>query len=342
MENILYHFFDFDQLEEALPFGDGHINDTYKIRLLQNNIQKKYLLQRFNDKVFKQPFSVMENIKLVADHLSKKNYPLFILKPFETKKGGLLYQDKKRNYWRVFNFLENTFSYNKVETTGQAYGTAKAYGAFARALNDLETNKLNTTIPDFHNGEKRMANFLLATKNGVPERISESKNEIDFIFQHAYLFKKTNQLNLPLRTVHHDTKINNVLFDKTTNEAVAVVDLDTIMPGSVLSDFGDMVRTFTSEFDEDEKDFSKIKMRPDIYEALSTGFLSEMGDLLTMEEIEHLPEAGPWLTLMQVIRFLGDHLMGDVYYKIKYPGHNLVRAKNQLALFQSMQYQLGK
>ena len=336
MENILHHFFDFELLEKALPFGDGHINDTFKIKLLINGATKNYLLQRFNDKVFNQPFSVMENIKLVANHLAKKNYPLFILKPFKTKKGALLYQDEKRNYWRVFNFFENTFSYNKVKTAEQAFEASKAYGTFTKTLIDFEINKLNTTISDFHNGEKRLKDFLLATKKGIPKRIKETKNEVDFIFENKNLFKKINQLNLPLRAVHHDTKINNVLFDKKTNKAVAVVDLDTVMPGTVLSDFGDMVRTFTSEFDEDEKDFSKIKMRLDIYEALLDGFLSEMDHALTEGERELLPTAGPWLTLMQAARFLGDYLMGDVYYKTQYPDHNLVRARNQLALFQSM------
>lgn len=337
MEKILHQFFEFERLEEALPFGNGHINDTYKISLLQKGVTHHYLLQRLNDKIFQQPQAVMENIQLVADYLSKKEYPLFILKPFKTKKGALLFRDEKENYWRVFNFFENTISYDKVETTAQAYEAAKAYGSFAKALNDLEINQLNTTIPDFHNSKKRMSDFLMAIKKGIPERVAEAKNEIDLILRHEYLFKKINQLNLPLRAVHYDTKINNVLFDKTTKKAVAVVDLDTVMPGTILSDFGDMVRTFTSAFDEDEQDFSKVKMRVDIYEALSEGFLSEMGSLLTVQEKENLPVAGSWLTLMQAVRFLGDYLQGDSYYKIKYPDHNLVRAKNQLALFQSMQ-----
>ena len=341
MEKILHHFFEFDSLEEVLPFGHGHINDTFKISLRQNNRSYTYLLQRFNDKVFKQPFAVMDNIGLVAEHLSKKNYPLFILKPFKTKKGELIYHDEKEGYWRVFNFFENTFSYNKVETPEQAFQAAKAYGTFAKALNDMDISQLKTTIPDFHNGEKRMANFLLATKNGLPERISATKKEIQFIFEQAYLFKKINNLKLSLRAVHHDTKINNILFDETTKKAVAVVDLDTVMPGTVLSDFGDMVRTFTSAFDEDEQDFSKVNMRPDIYHALTDGFISEMGDHLTAAEKKHLSDAGPWLTLMQAVRFLGDYLMGDIYYKTKYADHNLVRTRNQLALFRSMQDQLG-
>ena len=336
MENILHYFFDFDHLEESLPFGNGHINDTFKISLRQNGISNNYLLQRFNDNIFKQPQSVMENIQLVADHLLKNDYPLSILKPFKTKKRELIYLDKNGSYWRVFNFFENTYSYDKVETAAQAYEAAKAYGAFAKALNGMVISDLKTTIPDFHNSKKRMADFLLATKNGERKRIAKAKKEIDFVFKHEYLFKKINQLNFPLRAVHHDTKINNVLFDKTTKKAVAVVDLDTVMPGTLLSDFGDMVRTFSSAVDEDEKDFSKVKMRADIYQALSEGFLSEMGGLLTSIEKEHLPEAGPWLTLMQAVRFLGDYFLGDVYYKTKYPTHNLVRAKNQLALFQHM------
>lgn len=336
MENILRHFFEFDKIDMAEPFGNGHINDTYKVSLLQKGAYRQLLLQRFNHHVFQQPNAVMENIDYVGQFLSESSYPLKILKPYKTNKGRLLYQDEKGNYWRVFDFFENTIAFDKVDTTDQAFQAAKAYGVFSKALNNIDATKLNITIPDFHNGAKRLADFEIAIVNAVDKRREETRSEIAEILEYKNIFKKIHQLKLPLRAVHHDTKINNVLFNENTNRIAAVIDLDTVMPGTVLSDFGDMVRTFTSSADEDENDFSKIKMRMDVYRSLEQGFLSEMGENLSEEEKRNLIFAGPWLTLMQVIRFLGDYLLGDVYYKIKNPTHNLIRAKNQLVLFRSM------
>ena len=338
-ENILHHFFDFNKLINATAFGNGHINDTYKIELKINNRIEIYLLQRLNHQVFSEPFLVMENIQQVADHLSKKKYQLKILSPILTLKKQLLYKDSGGNYWRVFNFIKNTIAVEKAETPEQAYEAAKAFGAFAKALDDIDISLLKTTIPGFHDGEKRMADFMLALKNAPSKKIAAAKKEIAGVLQQKAIFKHIAALKLPLRAIHHDTKINNLLFDKTTMKAAAVVDLDTVMPGIVLSDFGDMVRTFASTADEEERDFTKVEIRADIYGALTEGFLSEMGNLLTDAERRSLHEGGPWITLMQAVRFLSDYLKGDVYYKTKYPDHNLHRAGKQLALLRSMQQQ---
>ncbi|MEO1262090.1 MAG: aminoglycoside phosphotransferase family protein [Bacteroidota bacterium] len=337
MENIIRQFFEFDKIETCQPFGNGHINDTYKIELIKNELKCSYLLQRFNHQIFKRPFAVMENIGKVSEYLLRSDYPLQILRPYKNKKDEWLYIDQNQNYWRIFNFIEDTVSFDKIETVEQAYEGARTFAVFAKAFSGFDVSKLKSTIPGFHNGETRLINFENAVENARPKRKELAKKIIAEIFEQQLFFKKINRLKLPLRVIHHDTKINNILFKINNFKAVAVVDLDTVMPGVILSDFGDMVRTFTNSAEEDEKDTSKVEMRKDIYRAVEEGFLSEVGAILSEEEKRYLKFAGPWLTLMQSMRFLGDYLTGDVYYKTKYPAHNLVRAKSQLALFRSMQ-----
>ncbi|MEZ4958643.1 MAG: aminoglycoside phosphotransferase family protein [Saprospiraceae bacterium] len=336
MEHIVSHFLDFEKLVSFLPFGGGHINDTFKVAINEGGQHKNYLLQRINHQVFQQPEQVMENIFLVAEHLSNQAYPLNILSPIHSKNGGWLFKGTEGNFWRLFPFFENTVSFHSVESVEQAFGAARAFGIFAKALNGMDASKLLVTIPGFHDGLARLAHFKKVLKNARQERLREANSEIQILLDNQLVFKKIASLGLPLRAVHHDAKINNLLFDKTTLKPVAVVDLDTVMPGIVLSDFGDMVRTFTCPADEDEADLSKVEMRVPFFEAVLEGFLSETGSLLTPAERENLAAGGRWLTLMQAMRFLGDYLTGDVYYKTKYPRHNLVRARNQLALFRSM------
>ncbi|MCU0346828.1 MAG: aminoglycoside phosphotransferase family protein [Saprospiraceae bacterium] len=337
MESIVQQFFDYPQIVSLVPFGTGHINDTYRLEIREADQPQTWLLQRLNHHVFRQPEAVMQNIHLVAQHLEKHHYPLRILSPRPTLSGQWLFCDPAGNYWRVFPFFENTETYEQVETTEQAHAAAKAFGAFARALNSLDASQLQATIPGFHDGEKRLADFLVALDRAIPERLVEARAEVDAILDNQLIFKQVAELGLPRRAIHHDTKINNLLFDSnaslTSPTPVGVIDLDTVMPGIVLSDFGDLVRTSTSLADEDEADLTKIKFRKPIYDALLEGFLSEMGELLTPAERHALPLAGPWLTLMQAVRFIGDYLVGDTYYKVKYPTHNLVRGRNQLALF---------
>ncbi len=341
MESIIQQFFDYQQIVSLSPFGTGHINDTYHLEIRETGEQKDWLLQRLNHHVFRQPESVMQNIRLVAEHLATQDYALKILSPRPTRSGQWLHFDKAGNYWRVFPFFENTMTYERVETPEQAHEAAKAFGAFSKALDGMDASQLQPTIPGFHDGVRRLSDFHQALENAIPERLAEAQPEVDAILQNQLIFKKIADLNLPLRAIHHDTKINNLLFDATTHRAAAVIDLDTVMPGIVLSDFGDLVRTSSSLADEDEADLSKVQFRQPIYEALLEGFLSEMGGLLTPVERSSLPDAGPWLTLMQAIRFIGDYLVGDVYYKVKYPQHNLVRGRNQLALFEQMSFSLN-
>ncbi|HHM21929.1 MAG TPA: aminoglycoside phosphotransferase family protein [Bacteroidetes bacterium] len=346
METILRQFVPFERLASARPFGNGHINDTYKIVVEAGGTQKAFLLQRFNDRVFGQPETVMDNISAVAHHLSvATDYPWLVLKPYRAKNGGWLFHDENGHYWRVFDFFENTRSFDVVSCENQAFEAAKAYGAFARALANMDLSALHVTIPGFHDGEKRLADFKTTVAEAQTDprrakRLTEAKQEVAFLLSNQSVLKKEALPPLPLRATHHDTKLNNVLFDKKTIKAVAVVDLDTVMPGTVLSDFGDIVRTFTPTVTEDHKEVREVAVRPHIYRAVSEGFLSELADVLTPQERHSLPFAGPWLTLMQAVRFVTDYLLGDRYYKTKYPGHNLVRTQNQIALFQSLQQSL--
>lgn len=336
MQTTIQQFFDFQSITSLAPFGTGHINDTYRLEVMVADKPQTWLLQRLNHHIFRQPEAVMQNIHLVAEHLATQPYSMKILAPRLTRNGHWLHHDDEGNYWRVFPFFENTMTYERVESPAQAHEAARAFGAFANALNSLDAQRLQCTIPGFHDGEKRLADFHVAIENAIPERLAEARWEVDEILRNQLIFKQVANLGLPLRAIHHDTKINNLLFDEKSEKAVCVIDLDTVMPGIVLSDFGDLVRTATCLADEDEADLSKIQFRKPIYDALSEGFLSEMGSLLNDEERKALRLAGPWLTLMQVIRFIGDYLVGDVYYKIKYPKHNLVRGRNQLQLFGQM------
>ncbi len=340
MESIVQQFFDYQQLVSLAPFGTGHINDTYRLEIVEAGKPQTWLLQRLNHHVFRQPEAVMQNIRLVAEHLENQHYELKILSPRPTLNGQWLHCDPSGNYWRFFPFFENTETYERVETPGQAYAAAKAFGAFSKALNSLDASQLQATIPNFHNGLWRLEQFHQAIQNAIPERLAEARAEVDAILEHQSLFQRVADLHLPLRAIHHDTKVNNLLFDASKGSAaptpVCVIDLDTVMPGIVLSDFGDLVRTATSLADEDEADLTKIHFRQPIYDALLEGFLSQMGDILTPAERNVLPLAGPWLTLMQAVRFIGDYIVGDVYYKVKYAGHNLVRGRGQVGLFGQM------
>ena len=334
---------DFEHLVSVEPLGKGHINDTYKVVLDRAPGRSAWVLQRVNRFVFQHPFAVTENLVRVGNYLRKNKYPLrelTVVAPRNIRDGDWMIRGHGGDCWRMLFFFDHTITFDKAETVELAYEAAKAFGTFGRYLDGIDTAKLFTTIPGFHDGMARLAYFKEVLQRALPQRLAEAGDEVAEILQNQAIFEKVGQLKLPTRAVHHDTKINNLLFDENTRKPLVVVDLDTVMPGIVLSDFGDMARTFTCPADEDEADLSKVEMRMPYYQAVKEGFLSEMGAVLTREELQSLDLAGPWLTLMQAVRFLADYLEGDPYYKTKYPTHNLVRARNQLALFRSMQRQL--
>jgi len=329
----------------------GLINDTYISVFDYNNQQTSFVLQRINTLVFTKPVEVMANIDLILDHQAKKvmldpDHPdpkRGVLKLVYANDERSFYQDTEKNYWRVYYLIENTVGFDVAETEAQAYEAAKMFGRFGNYLSDLDVKQIHVTIPDFHNIVKRYETLKLSIEKDEVNRVGECSEEIDFALDRKYLCNIITNLlkesKIPVRVTHNDTKINNVLMDRETLKGLCVIDLDTVMPGTVLSDFGDMVRTFTNSVNEDVPDVSKVKMRLNIFRAMAEGYLSEANDFLTPVEKSNLVYGGKLITLMQGIRNLTDYLKGDVYYKIDYPEHNLDRTRNQFALLRSIEEQ---
>lgn len=333
-------------IQQAIPFGAGHINDTFKITTLS----KSFILQRINQEVFKDPAAVMRNIAATSSFLRQVSYPLQVLEPIETSVGLPFYQDQNGNFWRLFPFINRAISFDDVTDTAFAFRAARAFGDFIDGLKDFDAYALTETIPGFHNGASRWLEFEKAVSQDLAGRKKEIQpllkriealQQLSFLVRYRYeqgrmQIQTASGEVLPVRVIHHDTKINNVVFDEITGEALCVIDLDTLMPGTVLSDFGDMVRTFTPTFNESEKEATRIEVRLDIFEAMTRGFLTATDGFLTEIERNHLLDGGKYITFIQVIRFLGDYLNGDIYYKTAYAVQNLDRTRNQLALLESI------
>ncbi|MCC6283124.1 MAG: aminoglycoside phosphotransferase family protein [Saprospiraceae bacterium] len=334
-ESISRQFFHFDRWLGAQPVGNGHINDTYRIDFEARAIPRSFLLQRLNHHIFRQPQVLMENIRKVSDHLSRQEYPYQLIHPVTTLDGQLLYTDPEGNYWRVFPFIQNSYAPEALVQPEIAWEAARAYGAFARAMRSFPAIELAETIPGFHDTDRRWEVFTGIVEKNPAQRVQQSSPEIAAMQEALPVFEAVSRMKksgeLPLRVTHNDTKAGNVLFDQNTHKALAVIDLDTVMPGAVLSDFGDMVRTFAPDKTEDNP--TAVSLRQDMIAALLEGFLLETGDWLHAAERKHLMLGAAWITGEQALRFLTDWLAGDVYYKIQYPEHNLIRARNQLALF---------
>ncbi len=245
----------------------------------------------------------------------------------------------EEGYFRLFPFVKKSHTIDVVHTTDQAYEAARQFGRFTKLLANFPSDKLKITMPDFHNLTLRYQQFLTALKTGNKERIAECTELIQSIMDMVDIVHQFDRLKLnpdfKIRVTHHDTKISNVLFDEN-DKGLCVIDLDTVMPGYFISDVGDMLRTYLSPVSEEEKDFNKIEIRDDYFKAIAAGYLSEMQDELTETEKKHFIYAGKFMIYMQAIRFLADYIYDDIYYGSKYPGHNLVRANNQIVLLQKL------
>lgn len=327
---------------DAIPFGSGHINDTY----LVTTSLEKYILQRLNNNIFKNIEMMNQNIIKALKHLKEKqeiteDYRFRELEIIICKDGKNHYKDENGNYWRMMNFIDGSVSYDVAEKPEAAFEAARAYGYFQKCLLDLTPNEFFPVIKDFHNLEMRMNTFFEVLKRTPVKLLQIAKDEIEFVSSHEHLsFKLKNLLEsnkIPIRITHNDTKINNVLLHKDTLKGIAVIDLDTIMPGTVLFDFGDMVRTFTSPAEEDETDLSKVVLRLNIFEAMAKGYLSELKGILTHSEIDNLVFGGKIMTLMIGLRFLTDFLQGDIYFKISRENHNLHRCRTQFKLLREIE-----
>lgn len=340
------HFNVFGDFVSAAPYGSGHINDTYCAVYDQGGSEIRYIFQRINHNVFKQPELVMENISRVLAHQHAK----YAENPHSTRRAMTLiptikdeasfFQDEQGNYWRVYVMIEKARTYDVLENIDQAYQAAKAFAIFQRMLTDIPGERLHETIPDFHNTPKRFEAFQEALAADVENRAQMASPEIDTILAQENIVSTLVDLQaegkIPERITHNDTKLNNVMIDDATSEGVCVIDLDTVMPGLALYDFGDMVRSGTNPAPEDTQDLAQVKMRIDMFEALAGGYLSSAAKFLNETEIEYLPFSGQLITLEIAIRFMTDFLQGDVYFKTHRENHNLDRCRVQLTMFKSI------
>jgi thiamine kinase-like enzyme len=333
---IIEKFQIYGKLQKVHPIEIGHINQTYQIISQKDGKQAAYILQRINNQVFKQPIAVMENIAQVGTYLKEQSYPKEVLLPIQSKAGASVVMDAQNGYWRLFPFIENTKTYNEVDSEEKAYQAAYTFGEYMHYLEHFDASKLHYTIPDFHNTNLRYQQFYHTLKKAAPEKIKPIQDKIDRLLNFRYLLGVMQRIKLPLRVVHSDTKINNILFDKDTSEAVCVIDLDTLMPGSILYDYGDMVRTFTPPVDENSADYKQVLVRNNILEALTDGYLTGLAGSLTALERDLLLYGAQLIVFEQALRFLTDYLQGNVYYKVEYQEQNLVRASNQIYLLEDL------
>lgn len=334
----------YGDLVSVEPYGNGHINDTFAAVFDQCGTRVRYILQRINTNIFRDPVNLMENIRRVTAHLAKRSADsrrTLTLVPALDGKGYV--EDADGNFFRAYLFIENATSYDILENEKQAYEAARAFGRFQAELSDLPGGRLTETIKDFHNTPARVAQLENAIKQDKCNRVREVAAEIDFVLSRREMTEKLLKLqaagDVIERITHNDTKLNNVMIDNNSGEGICVIDLDTVMPGLAHYDFGDMVRTGTSPAAEDEKDLSRIYMRFNMFEALLRGYCSEAGRVLNACELENLPFAGALITLEIGTRFLTDYLEGDVYFKVHRDGHNLDRARSQFQLVRSIESQ---
>ncbi len=346
IKEIMDHFDILGSPEGAFPYGMGHINDTFKVvSRQQDGGEKKYILQRINDSIFKDPAGLMDNIQGVTEHIRNKvkeqggDLKKESLKVIMTKEGANFLM-KGGNYYRVYDFIEGARTYQMVEGPSDFYKSGQALGEFQELLFDYEATSLNETIKDFHNTEVRFEDFKAVVAEDPKGRLRDCQEEVsEYLLREkdvGIINKLIKNQELPIRVTHNDTKYNNVMIDDVTREAVCLIDLDTVMPGVALYDFGDSIRSGATTALEDEADLSKVNLDLTLFEAYTKGYLSK-GSFLTKTEIDYLPFSAKIMTFECGMRFLKDYLEGDIYYKTDYPTHNLVRARNQLKLVQDME-----
>jgi hypothetical protein len=330
-----------------LPIEEGNINGTFKITAADGT---DYLLQNVNTAVFRNTETLMHNVEAVCAFLSKKlegdPSGMISLFCYPCKDGKKYYVDDIGRVWRVYNFVGDSVCYSILTSPELFYKTGRAFGTFQNLLADFPIEELGDTIPDFHNTAKRYEALLSSAAKDVKGRLSACLPEVEFVKARAADTRVLTDLlaagKLPLRVTHNDTKINNILFDAGTLEPKCVVDLDTVMPGLSLYDFGDAIRSGAATAAEDETDLSKMSMSLELYEAYTRGYLSTAGESLTPLEIEYLPFSAKLLSLECGMRFLTDYLDGDVYFKTKYPEHNLIRCRTQFKLVEDIEGKLEK
>lgn len=328
--------------ESAKELTSGNINHTYRVSFrLADGSLKEYVLQRINTYVFKKPDEVMSNVQKVTAHLKKTiedrggDASRRALHLIETVDGGCMVKDGE-NFWRAYDFITDAVAYDRVEKPEHFHEAGRAFGEFQNALASFPAAELYDTIPDFHNTKKRFFTFVQAVAEDKAGRVKELEEEVDFFFDRRKMMSeivdRIERGEIPLRVTHNDTKINNVMLDKNSGEGLCVIDLDTVMPGSALYDYGDAVRFGASTAAEDEPDLGLISIDLGLFKAFTEGFVGAVRDSLTKTEIELLPLGIKVITCELAMRFLTDYIDGDLYFRPAYPGHNLVRARAQMKL----------
>ena len=333
---------------EIIKYGEGHINDTYRIKCQEpDGRTNQYILQRINTNIFKEPVNLIENIFNVTKHIRGKieesggDVMKETLNLVEANDGKYYTVEEEGGFYRAYNFIEGARTYQVVESRGDFYKSGQALGRFQKHLSDFESSRLHETIKDFHNTEKRFADFKQSIEEDKFKRVEECREEVAFFLKREEDTKIINRLvregKLPLRVTHNDTKYNNVMIDDKTREAICLLDLDTVMPGVSLYDFGDSIRSGATTAEEDEKDLSKVNFDLGLFEAYTKGYLDTARGFLTKKEVEFLPFSARIMTFECGMRFLKDYIDGDIYYKVGYGRHNLNRARNQVKLVKDME-----
>ncbi len=323
----------FDESEFSVkPFGNGLINHTWKIIYAG----REFLLQKINQQVFKRPLEILDNCRQLESYF-KVNHPDYLfVAPLPALNHLNYVVDGENNMYRLFPFIKNSHSYNSVSSPDLAFEAAKQFGKFTRLLAHFDPLALHTTLPDFHNLSLRYLQYQQALENAGSNRIEKSTPVISLLDEQKEIVARfenaRNNNSFTQRVIHHDAKINNVLFDIGTNKALCVIDLDTVMTGYYISDVGDMLRTYLSPASEEEPDTSLVQIREEYFYEIVKGYLSEMQSELSPGEIQYFVYAGKFAIYLQLIRFITDYLDNDRYYQVKYPDHNLVRANNQAVL----------
>ncbi len=341
--------FDFEgKVIDKKPLKKGHINDTFCIVCETENKQnKKYILQKINTNIFKNPDELMKNVVNVTSYIRKiviengGNPERETLNIIPTKNGENYYKDKKGDCFRVYKFIEDATTYDLVQNAKDFYESAVAFGNFQRLLSNFPADTLYETIPNFHNTVDRLNKLKEAIQKDTLNRVKNVKEEIDFVLNREkdchIICDLLEKGEIPLRVTHNDTKLNNIMIDNKTKKAICVIDLDTVMPGTVLNDFGDSIRFGASTALEDEQDLSKVECSMELFEAYTKGFIEGVKGNLTDKEKEMLPMGAKIITLECGIRFLTDYLQGDTYFKINRDNHNLDRARTQFKLVLDME-----
>ena len=351
-KDIIQFFRISGEISSIEPMNSGHINTTSKVSVVDNGETNLYTVQAINTNVFKDPEGVMSNIVKVTAHIKAKiqeaggDTKRGVLTVIMTKDDKSFYVDDEGTYWRIYRYIDKSHTQNKVEDPKTLYNAGLGFGNFQNQLADFPKEDLVETIVDFHNTPVRYQQLLDAIANNPKGRVENCQEEIKFFKDRVNELGRLTALQaegkIPLRVTHNDTKFNNILIDDFTNEAISVIDLDTVMPGLVTSDFGDAIRFATNTAAEDEADLSKVGISLELFDAFAKGFLKALDGKLNETEMDNLAWGAKIMTMECGMRFLADYINGDVYFKIHRENHNIDRARNQIALAKSMEENFDK